>query len=281
MFYPLTEKSLSVSRSVIQRGALILRRDGIIKFGKEFIKYIHWKIRHLLPKKGFQTRNSVKVKEARLGDGLFGRTSRPNNEDGMVSGHERYTQQGDSVVTVGGGHGVTGVRAAKIVKETGSVTVFEGGKESVETIKHVASINGVRDVCTVNHAIVGQERNVYGGDTIDAEIISPANLPKCDVLELDCEGAEIDVLKNLEISPRVVIVELHPWLYSDPPQKPIELLEQMGYDVQYYSGHDGVEISKEEFDLLLEKSCDKNNKKRGHVESGARWPVVAGGVLCQ
>lgn len=268
-------------KSIIGEARETFHEDGLYVFAKKSIKYIvrksHAQIRPLLPKNGFINRNSVKVDNAKLGDNLLGQRSRPNYEDGLISGHEKYTRQGDSVVIIGGGFGVTAVRTSKIVGDTGEVTVFEGGAENVEKIRRVAKLNSL-DGISVRHVIIGQARKV-DGDTTDAKIISPTNLPECDVLELDCEGAEIDVLNELDFLPRVVIVELHPWLYSDRPEKPIDLLEKLGYEIQYYSGHDGVEISQEEFDLLLQKSRDWDNEQRGHVESGARWPVVAGGIL--
>lgn len=172
---------------------------------------------------------------------------------------------------------MTAVRSSKMVGSGGEVIVFEGGKESAERCKKIVEMNGVDDICTVKHAVVGRERAVYGGSTISAEKISTTDLPKCDVLEMDAEGAEIDIIDKLEVSPRAIILELHPWLYSESPKEPIEMLEEMGYAIRYYSGHDGIEISQAEFELILQKSCDVTNKHRGHVESGARWPVVAGG----
>lgn len=272
-----------MTNSIIKRGIEVFNEEGLFVFGKKAIKYIMRKslatMRPLLPKKGFQTYNTVKMGRARLGDSLLNQRTRPEMEDGIVSGHKKYTQQGDSVVIIGGGNGVTAVRSAKIVGSGGEVIVFEGGEESVERCEKVIDMNEVGDICTVNYAIVGQERNVYGGSTTGAEIVTPSDLPECDVLEIDAEGAEIDIINELEDLPEVIIFELHPWLYSESPEKPIELLEGMGYEMQYHSGHDGIEISQEEFDLLLQKSRDESNEKRGHVESGARWPVVAGGRL--
>jgi hypothetical protein len=272
-----------MTNSIINRGIEVFNEDGLFVFVKKTIQYIMRKpaaaMRPLLPEKGFQSYNSVKMGRARLGDSLLNQKTRSNIEDGLISGHEKYTQQGDSVVIIGGGNGVTAVRSAKMVGSGGEVIVFEGGKKSVESCKKVIEMNEVDDICTVNHAIIGQERNVYGGSTTSAELVSPTDLPECDVLEIDAEGSEIDIINKLEVSPRAVIVELHPWLYSESPKEPIELLEGMGYEIQYYSGHDGIEISQEEFDLLLQKSRDESNQKRGHVESGARWPVVAGGRL--
>ena len=44
---------------------------------------------------------------------------------------------------------------------------------------------------TVKHAVVGEAIAVYGvRDQFSTLVVSPAELPECDILELDCEGAE-------------------------------------------------------------------------------------------
>jgi len=51
-------------------------------------------------------------------------------------------------------------------------------------------------------------------DSDDAQIVSSPDLPDCDVLVLDCEGAEIEILLEMEIRPRVVFVETHGMYYA-------------------------------------------------------------------
>ena len=54
---------------------------------------------------------------------------------------------------------------------------------------------------TVNHAIVGEAISVYGApEDLAPRVVTPADLPECDVLALDCEGAEILLLRQSEIS---------------------------------------------------------------------------------
>jgi hypothetical protein len=47
--------------------------------------------------------------------------------------------------------------------------------------------------------------NVYGDPSqLATLVVAPVELPGCDVLELDCEGAEIVILRDMTIRPRVV-----------------------------------------------------------------------------
>lgn len=218
----------------------------------------------------------------KLGDRfLYPRTDKPDREGGNVSAHEKLTNQGDHVVIVGGGNGITAVRSAKLVGSSGKVFVYEGGFESVEQINKVARINDVAHQCEVRHAIVGGEHNVYVGDSDTADQVDTKDLPECDVLELDCEGSEVEILDELNSSPRVVIAELHPWQYPDVPRKPLQMLNNLGYDVKYSFGHDGVELSESELSTLLQRSSERkglddqhNRTEEMFVSSGARWPVV-------
>lgn len=154
----------------------------------------------------------------------------------------------------------------------------------MEIITKVVGLNSVRDRCTVYQVIVGQERNVYGGETAAADVVHPSELQECDVLELDCEGSEIDILKQLEIQPRAIILELHPWEYSESIREPIKILQEEGYEILYRYGHDGIELNDDDFETLLYRSSDKkgekNPDKKGprYVDSGARWPVVIAAV---
>ena len=92
--------------------------------------------------------------------------------------------------------------------------------------------NGVAELVTVEHSAIGpvRERNEeYFGPT-DGERRSPSAVPECDVLKLDCEGAELDILRELDFRPRVVIVETHP--HVDCPAHEVEAeLSRRGYEV--------------------------------------------------
>lgn len=170
--------------------------------------------------------NGVAVRDR----GLFDVTDeRPDYERPLVASVRNHVQTGDQVVIVGGGKGVSTVAAANQAGPDGAVTVYEGGAEGVHKIEQTLRLNRMTDRTTVRHAIVGTAINVYG-DVGDAEHVAPAMLPTCDILELDCEGTELEILRNLKISPRVIIVETHAHL--DAPEETVrEELEQLGYEV--------------------------------------------------
>lgn len=63
-----------------------------------------------------------------------------------------------------------------------------------------------------------------------SEQMSPAELPECDVLELDCEGAQIPILDGMTIEPLVVVVESHGMLGSSTDEV-ATALRSRGYEV--------------------------------------------------
>jgi hypothetical protein len=153
-------------------------------------------------------------------------------EQTLVDVLRSQVRVGDRVIIVGGGEGVTAVVAAKAVGETGSVTCFEGNSLNVRNVKATAARNKVSNRLTVVHTVVGDAIAVYGvPDQHSTIVVSPAELPECDILELDCEGAELLILRDMAIRPRVIAVETH-GVHGAPTQVVKELLEKLDYTVE-------------------------------------------------
>jgi hypothetical protein len=153
-------------------------------------------------------------------------------EQTLIDVLRSHVRIGDRVIIVGGGEGVTAVVAAKAVGETGSVICFEGNSLNVRNVKATAARNKVSNRLTVEHAVVGTAIAVYGlPDQHSTLIVPPAKLPECDILELDCEGAELMILRDMAIRPRVIAVETH-GVHGAPTGTVKELLEKLDYTVE-------------------------------------------------
>jgi len=197
------------------------------------------------------------------------------SEKGIADAHQRLTQTGDRVVIIGGGDGVTAVTAAKKVGRSGSVQVYEGGDRAAGRLTTLCAREGISGICTIHHAVVGPEIDVYGGDFANAAHFAPEEIPECDILELDCEGSEVEILRSMAIRPRAIIVEIHPFLFAEDPAWVTDRLVELGYRIVYRSGHDGIEIDDDDLQKLLTRS-----KKCGviYLKNGARSPVVVAAV---
>lgn len=175
--------------------------------------------------------NEVKVRGARFGDQIVGRytTDIPSYEERLVSGIRKHVEEGDTIVVVGGGWGVSTVAAARQAGKEGRVISYEGSEDEVEKVHETIRLNDVNDRVAVHHVIVAQARSLRG-EKGRASSLSPKELPDCDVLVLDCEGAEVEILEEMSIQPHIVIVETH-GMYDATKENIEYLLAHRGYEV--------------------------------------------------
>ena len=215
------------------RAIRFARREGVAALASTAIRLVYDRgVRPRLPRRTV-TYNGVAVPAARALDGVVPwhePGDRPDHEAALVRGIRGHVREGDRVVVVGGGTGASSVVAARWAGSTGAVTTFEGAAEQATLAAETVRRNGVADRVRVEHAVVGDARSLRG-PAGDAAVIDPGTLPDCDVLVLDCEGAEIDVLRNLAVSPRAIVVETH-GLYDAPPDLVADLLAEAGYTVR-------------------------------------------------
>lgn len=170
------------------------------------------------------------IRPARRFDGLVPFAGdRPYYEYALVEAIETYVQRGDDVALVGGGTGVSTVTAARQVGPSGSVTVFEGAATEAEKVRETVRVNDVASRVTVIHAVVSDVENLRD-EPGDAAARSPADLPACDALVLDCEGAEAEIIPALRRRPDRLIVETHGGLGA-PPDAVARDLRDAGYDL--------------------------------------------------
>jgi len=215
----------------IKKIVSIFQSEGAFRAGKKIIKYIYNNYaRAFLPRRKVLY-NGVQVQASRLGDQYipWQQTNRPTYESGIMKSINEFVDSGDDVTIIGGGWGVSCVTAAKVTGRKGHVKVFEGEKNTADIVEETATINNVKKRVDITHAVVGQAISLRGsGD--GGKIIPAADLDRCDVLILDCEGAELNILENMNIRPKVLIVETH-GVYNAPSQKIKYWLENMGYNI--------------------------------------------------
>lgn len=176
-------------------------------------------------------------------------------EGALASVHRRETRPDDAVVIVGGGYGITTTLAAEAGAD---VTVFEPDPDRRAAIRRTLRLNGVNpDRVTLRDAVVGDlnalEAEQKGLAPDGQPTVPPADLPACDVLELDCEGAELAILDGLDERqrPRVLAVEVHPIKLDGRAAEVVPTVEALGYAVRRRCTHDGIEITVDAYRGLL------------------------------
>lgn len=220
-------------------------------------------LRPHLPKQTVEY-NGIEVTADRITDGVNPTQNdgdRPNYESGLCRRLRKTISPGDTVVVVGGGWGVTATLAAQLAGEEGTVHVYEGAVELVPQIRDTVRRNGVDDRVVVHRAVVGSTNSVEGNEA--DEIVSPDELPGCDVLELDCEGAEVDILEGLDNRPEWIVVETHGHLRA-PTRTVKSVVEELGYSVvdERIAEIDFDEAHREKDVMVLTCRLDASDSRR-------------------
>lgn len=236
---------------VIERGLEIYRRHGFRSLCRRAIGYSLLALpgamrdaiyRHYQSHVRYRTAvaateleyNGVTIRPHRTADRFFPFQLAPNQgghrnpeeyEAALIKALRGTVDAGDDVTIVGGGLGVTVVIAAQETGVDGSVTVYEGAGSMLPHIEATLAANDVPATVDVVHGIVGDLVRLDGA-AMGAPTVSPSVLGPTDVLELDCEGAEVEILKSLTISPRVIVVETH-----GNKAQVLDCLDLIGYKV--------------------------------------------------
>lgn len=209
-------------RKYREKGLIALFKRGI------WFGYDNY-FRPFLPKQ-IVSYNGVPVRAAHWGDAFihWHSTNISGYEGALVRGIRKHVEKGDTVVIVGGGWGVSTVAAAEQTGKSGRIITFEGGRDTVENVEETIRLNNVAERVSVRHAIVARAVSLRG-DEGGAKTVSPTALPECDVLVLDCEGAELNIIEQMEIRPRTLIVETH-GMFGTTEAKVRDRLTNAGYE---------------------------------------------------
>lgn len=199
---------------------------------------------------------------------------RPNTLDKMVLweqwGAKDYqtvaVKEGDIVIEIGGHIGTSTLNYSHLVGPTGVVYAIEALPENFAILRKNIERNGITNVKIFNLAIVGDENtkeivlnsNPYnsGGHSIfkmsveeEARTVCPAmtlkkfieteRIPRVDILQMDIEGAEFDILLNIDkallASIPQILFEYHD-AYAAPRTHAelVELLRGLGFTTHEY-----------------------------------------------
>lgn len=229
---------------IVEKVKRALKEGGISLLIKRSANFSYRKLSIVLPYR-YSEYNNIKVPSHRA----FGKIvplvdteDQPHYEKGIIESLEENMREGDEVVICGGGLGVTAVKSAKLNKNAENVEVFEGSESQIEKIEKTFQENNVERI-RIHHSIVGEEKNIWGEKGAPSTT-PPSELPSCDILEMDIEGSEIKVLKELDIEPRIIIVESHGNLGS-PSEEVKNILKEKNYEIKNVNLAEETDHAKE------------------------------------
>ncbi|ELZ53471.1 hypothetical protein C467_13942 [Halorubrum hochstenium ATCC 700873] len=219
---------------MLKRTISAVRDQGLIYVVREALPHIHnHYIRERLWRKE-KVLNGIKTRSHRIGDNIVpwqaGHPDPDLYEAAIIDSLRDHVRNGDSVLIVGGGWGVSTVVAAKETGEAGNVHTYEASPKYSGYVRETAALNDVQDTVTVTNKAVSHTVSTFGDDN-SANPLHPSELTECDVLELDCEGAELSIISKMDIRPRTIIVETH-GVYDSSTEEITEILNEIGYIVQ-------------------------------------------------
>jgi len=166
-------------------------------------------IRPYLPRKVI-VHNGVPARTGRL---LDKRDHRMQWESMLLAAIRNQYLEDCKIIEVGGGLGICTAELAKRAGPNGKVISYEADTDRVETMKETLKLNRVRDAVEVKDQYV---------DSLDQD---------CDVLVLDCEGAEQQILSKEDYgNPDTIIVETHP-VFDVPTEEIKNILKNDGYTI--------------------------------------------------
>lgn len=213
-----------------------LKSDGIVALCRESTGFAYRKtLRNVLPTTGYYTRAGIPYRARKPLDKYvpsIDYKSYPDHEYALVQELRTHVSQGDTVVVIGAGSGTTSIIAANQAAPSGKVIGYEGVRHRVDEARRAVAFNDVQDICEIHHGVVGPAVHLPSlrEDEPQAKQVLPEDIPDCDVMELDCEGAEKEILESLENKPQIIIVETHPE-FDTGPDEIRRILEEQGYKI--------------------------------------------------
>lgn len=139
-------------------------------------------------------------------------------------------ENGQTVGVVGSGLCVSTVKAANEVGDGGRVISFEASKHWFENASETVRLSLVEHIVELKHEIFRSANNVFKGTGDTSKVSQKEYLRQCDILELDCEGAELGIIQLMSERPTTIIVETHGFLESSIADV-TALLTEHGYDI--------------------------------------------------
>lgn len=212
------EQLPTMGNSLFARAHEELKKGGLINLMSKIINYIyiHYFRKCLITDTKIIQYNGVEspVETSPLDSIVPGYSppeGSPGYEDAEIRAIRNYCEEGDKVVIIGAGYGITSVVAAEQSGENGRIIGYEASADMIPRIEQTIQHNDVDDQVEIENAIIAKAEATRGtrGNTDSVPTISPGKLPDCDFLEIDCEGAEEMILREMAIKPRVISVETH------------------------------------------------------------------------
>lgn len=161
--------------------------------------------------------------------GLKKSESKLTNEKAIIDFHDKIYDSNHRILAVGAGSGISLIYNCKKHRNHPFV-VIEASEQQIALTKFNADLNSINEQqYRLIHGYAGNNNRAYGDISHRSFEKIDINKLDFDVLELDCEGCEIEILSGLENKPKYIIVEMHPTFLQTNFDSFLTLVSQKGY----------------------------------------------------
>jgi hypothetical protein len=184
---------------------------------------------------------------------FFGDPNNYRDELGILLSHDDIYKEEDIILAVGIGSGISLIHNCKKDRGPESFIGIDGSKDQIEIAKDNARLNELDfSKFKLIEGFVGNPTNIYGSDNQITTKIIDINHMDFDILELDCEGSEIEILQNLTARPRHIVVEMHPMYRDIDIVDFLEMMKSKGYILANIYTVNGDVVISEEIQMFFE-----------------------------
>lgn len=142
---------------------------------------------------------------------ILGDSTIYKDELGILLSHDLIYRHDDIILAVGVGSGISLIHNCMKPRVNSAFIGIEGSQEQIDVSIENSRLNGIDPLkFELIEGYAGNPDHLYGEQNQHTSEIIDINKFNFDILELDCEGSEIEILHNLIVRPRHIIVEMHP-----------------------------------------------------------------------
>ena len=189
------------------------------------------------------------------------------DEKGILLSHDMVTLETDVICAVGLGGGISLIHNCLKNKPRNSFIAIEASRNQINKALANIELNKIdNDKFSIIEGYAGsQNSGIYGNsDQFISKIINVNDI-NFDVLELDCEGAELTILKDITVKPKHIIVEMHPNLVDIDIGELSGIMLEKGYFLAFAFTVYGLSVPTDK----IPNYFSKNHLEK--IKNGESW----------